>query len=252
MNEVCIFTASSTPNHTRSIPSFSATGPISGMMMKANSKKSRKKASTNTRMLTTIKKPSCPPGSPESKCSTHLGPSTPWKARLNTVAPIKIKSTKHDSFMVESMAWRINFRSIRPRAIAMTSAPVAPIAPPSVGVAMPRKIVPSTKKISPSGGIITKVTRSAIFDSSPMPVTRLITAATKAMATPTHMEVTISSSSAVPSGRHLAKAMAAPVETMTRSRSERNPDVPSASRMVRASGGRAGTACGRIKLSSTM
>jgi hypothetical protein len=34
----------------------------------------------------------------------------------------------------------------------MISAPVAPIAPPSVGVAMPRKIVPRTRKISSSGG----------------------------------------------------------------------------------------------------
>ena len=39
-------------------------------------------------------------------------------------------------------------------ASAMTMAPLAPIAPPSVGVATPRKIVPSTRKISTSGGII--------------------------------------------------------------------------------------------------
>ena len=52
-------------------------------------------------------------------------------------------------------------------ASAMASAPVAPIAPPSVGVATPRKIVPSTRKIRPSGGISTKVTRSAICDSRP-------------------------------------------------------------------------------------
>ena len=32
-------------------------------------------------------------------------------------------------------------------------APLAPIAPPSVGVATPMKIVPSTRKISTSGGI---------------------------------------------------------------------------------------------------
>ena len=49
----------------------------------------------------------------------------------------------------------------------MTSAPVAPIAPPSVGVATPRKMVPSTRKISASGGISTKVTRSAMRDSRP-------------------------------------------------------------------------------------
>ena len=50
----------------------------------------------------------------------------------------------------------------------MISAPSAPIAPPSVGVATPRKIVPSTRKISTSGGISTKVTRSASRDSRPV------------------------------------------------------------------------------------
>ncbi|ODN68740.1 hypothetical protein A6302_03972 [Methylobrevis pamukkalensis] len=35
---------------------------------------------------------------------------------------------------------------------ASTSAPTAPMAPPSVGVARPMKMVPSTRKISTSGG----------------------------------------------------------------------------------------------------
>ena len=58
----------------------------------------------------------------------------------------------------------------------MISAPMAPSAPPSVGVAMPRKIVPSTRKISTSGGISTKVTRSVSFDSSFNPNSRLASA----------------------------------------------------------------------------
>ena len=57
-----MLTPSSTPNQIRSMPSLSATGPSSGTTMKASSKKSRKKASTKTRMLTTIRKPSWPPG----------------------------------------------------------------------------------------------------------------------------------------------------------------------------------------------
>jgi len=156
-----MFTASSTPNHTGSMPSLMATGPSSGTTMKASSKKSRKNASTKIRMLTTIRKPTGPPGSPPSRCSTHLAPSTAWNDRLNTVEPIRMKSTKQDSFIVESIAWRINFKSSRRRLTAMISAPMAPIAPPSV------KMVPSTRKISASGGIRTKVTRSAICDSSP-------------------------------------------------------------------------------------
>jgi hypothetical protein len=62
MNEVCMLTASRTPNQIRSIPSFSATGPSSGTTMNESSKKSRKKASRKIRMLTTIRKPICPPG----------------------------------------------------------------------------------------------------------------------------------------------------------------------------------------------
>ena len=52
----------------------------------------------------------------------------------------------------------------RPFAAAMTSAPTAPMAPPSVGVAMPRKMVPSTRKISASGGISTMITCWASLD----------------------------------------------------------------------------------------
>ena len=43
-----------TPNQIRSMPSFSAAGPSSGMMMKASSKKSRKNARMKTSALTKI------------------------------------------------------------------------------------------------------------------------------------------------------------------------------------------------------
>ena len=66
----------------------------------------------------------------------------------------------------------------------MISAPIAPIAPPSVGVATPRKIVPSTRKISASGGISTKMTRSASLESSPSFSTLLTTAAKNATPSP--------------------------------------------------------------------
>jgi hypothetical protein len=45
--------------------------------MNDSSKKSRKKASRKTRMLTTMRKPSCPPGRFSSRCSTHTCPFTP-------------------------------------------------------------------------------------------------------------------------------------------------------------------------------
>ena len=83
---------------------------------------------------------------------------------------------------------------MRRRTAPMTSAPMAPMAPPSVGVATPRKMVPSTRKISSSGGISTKVTRSASRDRRRSPVRRLNTAMTKATKVPPHMATTIFSS----------------------------------------------------------
>ena len=77
MNDVCMLTPRITPNQIRSMPSFSATGPSSGMMMKASSKKSRKKARTKTSALTKMRKPIWPPGREINRCSTHTWPFTP-------------------------------------------------------------------------------------------------------------------------------------------------------------------------------
>ena len=170
-----------------------------------------------------------------------MWPSTPWNAKLKTVAPIKMNNTKQDSFMVESMACRMSFMSMRLRAMAMTKAPTAPIAPPSVGVAIPKKIVPSTRKISAKGGMRTKVTRSAMFDNKPILVALLNRAAKKATPTPMHMDTTMVSSRGVVSGNHLAKAIAMAKETPVKMVKDRRPEVPSSSLMVRASGGSAGT-----------
>jgi hypothetical protein len=51
-------------------------------------------------------------------------------------------------------------RFIAPR----MSAPEAPMAPPSVGVATPMKMVPSTRKIRNSGGTMTKVVCCAMCE----------------------------------------------------------------------------------------
>ena len=67
-----MFTPSSTPNQIRSMPSFSATGPISGTTMNDSSKKSRKNARKKISRFTTIRKPSWPPGRLVSRCSTQL------------------------------------------------------------------------------------------------------------------------------------------------------------------------------------
>ncbi|MCY1205685.1 hypothetical protein D9M72_172390 [compost metagenome] len=99
-----MFTHSSTPNHTMSMPSLWATGPSSGRMMKAISKKSRKNARKNTKMLTAIRKPIWPPGRPESMCSIHLAPSTPWNTSENTREPIRMNTTIAVRRMVPSIA----------------------------------------------------------------------------------------------------------------------------------------------------
>ena len=51
-----------------------ATGPSSGSRMKAISKKSMKKPSTNTSRFTTTRNPSAPPGTSAKSCSTHRSP----------------------------------------------------------------------------------------------------------------------------------------------------------------------------------
>ncbi len=82
---------------------------------------------------------------------------------------------------------RAGFPSLRRLAHASSMAPIAPMAPPSVGVATPMKIVPSTRKISSSGGTMTNTTCSASADRRRGPLARLtaqlMAAATMARAT---------------------------------------------------------------------
>src|SRR4249920_1193337 len=93
-------------------------------------------------------------------------------------APTKMKTTNDDSLAVDSTAdlsrARLNLLGLRSSHLlkmASRIAPDAPMAPPSVGVATPMKIVPSTRKIRNSGGTITKVTCCASNDKNLKPVT---------------------------------------------------------------------------------
>src|SRR4051812_50027001 len=78
-----------------------------------------------------------------------------------------MNTTKEVSLAVVFIAWRSNENDRRRRASAIASAPVAPMAPPSVGVATPRKMVPSTRKMSASGGVSTNGPRSPMRGRSP-------------------------------------------------------------------------------------
>ncbi len=111
-----------------------------------------------------------------------------------------MNTTNVVSLAVLSIACFNSDHDSRLRASAIRIAPVAPIAPPSVGVAMPRKIVPSTRKISASGGISTKVTFCAMPESRLSFSTRLTTASTNATPMPISMQMTIVSSSALSAG----------------------------------------------------
>src|SRR5260221_2336310 len=88
-----------------------------------------------------------------------------------------MKTTNEVSLAVVFIAWRNRLNDRRRRTSAIASAPLAPMAPPSVGVATPRKMVPSTRKMSASGGISTKSTRSPLGGNKPNLKTRVGTPA---------------------------------------------------------------------------
>ena len=119
-------------------------------------------------MLTTIRKPSWPPGRLRQQV---LDPDVAVDAVEGEAEDARADQDEHHEGRelrgrVHRLAQQLAARGAA-RASAMISAPVAPMAPPSVGVATPRKIVPSTRKISASGGISTNVTCSASRDSRP-------------------------------------------------------------------------------------
>src|SRR5690625_907578 len=94
MKEVCILTANSTPNQIKSMPITSATGPSSGTIINASSKKSKKKAKKKVSTLTTAKNPRSPPGRSINKLSTQRSPLIPRKLKLKMVEPTKMNTTK--------------------------------------------------------------------------------------------------------------------------------------------------------------
>ena len=110
MKLVCRLMHSSTPNQTRLMSSFAATGASNGTTMKAISKKSRKKARKKTKMLTKTRKPVWPPGRWLSRCSIQWVPSTPWNTSEKTVAPIRMKMTIEVMRMVLPIASRSSFQ----------------------------------------------------------------------------------------------------------------------------------------------
>ena len=147
--------------------------------------------------------------------------------------------TKADSLTVDSSAW-FSTSKLRRRLIAeRISAPIAPIAPPSVGVAMPRKIVPSTRKTSARGGIITMMTCRVIGDSQRPPVARSATARISRTTTARVAAQMGAFVTPLASIQRLASWKIATASTITTASDQ--PPPP----RLRASSGRAGMALGR-------
>ena len=128
------------------------------------------------------------------------------------------------------------------------SAPLAPMAPPSVGVATPMKMVPSTKKIRNSGGTITNVVCCAMCERNRNPTKRLVSqlmiATQKAKIIPKNMHSTTKSAPCV-SELRITNQAKAPLATVKRP-SEIRPRPPSGSRNPTASFGRPGVAFGNV------
>ena len=129
-------------------------------------------------------------------------------------------------------------------------APAAPIAPPSVGVAMPMKIVPSTRKIRNSGGTITKVVCCAIVERKRKPVslsrTQFTTATKNANRMPKNMLSTTKSAPWVSEFRIMNQPNTQLARNSTPS--DIRPRPPSSSRKPIASVGRPGAAFGKISV----
>ncbi len=123
-----------------------------GTTTKVISIKSRINPSRKTTTITTRTAPINPPGRLLNIWEISSSPPNPRKTSENKEAPTKIAKTIH-VISVDERAILVSFfmESCRFTA-ASTSAPTAPIAEASVGVAFPVKIEPKTKMMSNSGG----------------------------------------------------------------------------------------------------
>jgi hypothetical protein len=136
-------------------------------------------------------------------------------------------------------------------ALLVSTAALAPMAPPSVGVATPMKIVPSTRKIRNSGGTMTKVVCCAIVERKRKPVSRFTiqfkTATPNANKMPKNMDSTTKSAPCVSEFRIMYQPKTA--LAIANISNDHSPRLPSGSRKPTASAGRPGVAFGnRIEM----
>ena len=116
------------------------------------------------------------------------------------------------------------------------------MAPPSVGVATPMKMVPSTRKIRNSGGTITKVICCAMCDRKRKPMKRLVSQLTTATPNANRMPKNMLSTTKSAPCDFECRIMNQPNTTLATARtpSEIRPRLPSGSRKPTASDRQAG------------
>ena len=143
-------------------------GSSSGTTMKAISKKSMKKPRAKITNMLTARKPVRPPGSCSSNSLISTSPPTPRNTRLKAVEPIRMAITIAVVRTVESLTCRRAARLKPPWAAARAMAPTAPSTPASVGVAMPKKMLPSTSRIRIRGAASTFTSPRAVSGGRPV------------------------------------------------------------------------------------
>ena len=173
-----MLTPSSTPNQIRSMPKLLRHRAKQWHHDKRQLEEVEEERQHEDQDVDHDQKPTWPPGKPVSRCSTHLGPSTPWNARLKMVEPIQDKHYEAGQFHCRIKRLFQRSETQPPPGYSHYQRTDGPHRAALSRGSDARKIVPSTRKISNSGGISTKVTRSAMRDSRPQPVSLLTTAAT--------------------------------------------------------------------------
>ncbi len=143
-----------------------STGATSGRMIRVISTQSRKNPSRKVIASTVSSTPVWPNGRPVSAARITSSPPRPRSTAANTVAPMKMPKMNAAVRLVWYSASLSTGRFRRRLAAAISNAPKAPTAEASVVVAMPKKIEPSTAKISASGGTTAQNTSSRARASS--------------------------------------------------------------------------------------
>ena len=140
------------PSHIGSTPNISNAGPTIGTTTRVIWIKSKINPNKNISIITTRTAPNAPPGNSVNIPVIRSSPPNPLKTRENTEEPKSIINTMAVISVVVSTASDKFFLVRLLLLSANIIAPKAPTPAASVGVAIPRRIEPSTDEINTKGG----------------------------------------------------------------------------------------------------